>query len=264
MSISLWQKSGYKAKIPYLVNTKITEYDISKANINVLRDAGVLSEDQYQYLYNCPTQERYETIGKLQGRDTKVTEVLKAGIMNAKKVFMESNNIDDSRIIDIRNDALIVAGPQATVLDITERVKFRIEAVYSSLYRINSIDLYYDFNRVCNTEVLVAKGLGKIETELHKNYMLEFLAELFYCIQIEGVESAITLLRMLYENYIKKELEIEFYREFRPNSAYRIISNLVSYPSVYMNSITEYDKIHYLDISSLNPIDTFYLYYSYP
>lgn len=249
MSISLWKKSGYKARIPYLVNTRITEYDISKANINVLRDADIISEDQYQYLYNCTSQERYETIGKLQGRNTKVTEVLKAGIMNAKKVFMESNGIDDSRIIDIRNDALIISGQPATNLDITQRVKFRVEAVYSSMYRINTIDLYYDFNRVYNSETLVPKGLGSIETEYHKHYMLELFAELFYCIQTEGVENAITLLQMVYENYINLKLETGFYREFRPNSAYRIKSYLKTYPSLYTDYITEYDKRHYLDIT---------------
>ena len=61
----LYEKTLYKADIQYLVDVPIFEYDISKANISVLSDKGVISENQYQYLFNLPKLERNIAIGNL-------------------------------------------------------------------------------------------------------------------------------------------------------------------------------------------------------
>ena len=97
----LWDKDRYSAKIEFIIDNFIREYDITKANISVLRDANVLSEEQYMYFMSAPKMEREVAIGKMQGSNTKITEILKSGIKNAKRVFMESNGIQDSEILYI-------------------------------------------------------------------------------------------------------------------------------------------------------------------
>ena len=42
----LWDKDRYSAKIEFIIDNFIREYDITKANISVLRDANVLSEER--------------------------------------------------------------------------------------------------------------------------------------------------------------------------------------------------------------------------
>lgn len=65
----LYEKTLYKANIQYLVDVPIFEYDISKANISVLSDKGIISENQYQYLFNLPKLERNIAIGNMCGSD---------------------------------------------------------------------------------------------------------------------------------------------------------------------------------------------------
>lgn len=244
---NLWDKSNYKSKIEFLIDTPVIEYDISKANINVLRDANAISEEQYQYLYHAPKLERAITIGKLQGRDSNVTTLLKNGIENARRIFIESNNIQNYEILAIRNDAITIIGRPAVNLDITDRVKFRLAGNYRSFYHLGTVDLFYNYDQIYKNEVLDVKGLGDLGVALHRNYILDFFAELFYSAQIEGVKAALSLLETVYSNYIKKELDIGYYREFNPRCGYKLNSDFSMCSAVYMNDATNRDKM-YIDI----------------
>lgn len=249
MSKTLWQKSHYSSRIEYIVDNTIREFDISKANISILRDANVLSETEYQYYLHRPRMERQIAIGKLQGSNTKISEILKSGITNARKIFMESNSIDDSEVLYIRNDAIAIIGPRVIKnLIISEHVSFRQSACYTSFYRFNSMDFLYFYDPVTNIEKLDVKGLGKIGVELHKNFMLEFLSELFYCAQMDGIQNAIRLLQMVHQNYLKRELSIEYYRELNSESRFKLSQSISMFSTVYMDRASEYYK-QFLDIS---------------
>ena len=136
MSKTLWQKHSYKLNVNYMIDVLLREYDLSKANISVLRDYDILSEEQYQYYLTCPKLEREIAIGKLQGRNPKATEALKDGISQAKRIFMESNNVEDSDVFAIINDAIIVIGSKPIQnLQVSERLKFRLDGTFTSLNR---------------------------------------------------------------------------------------------------------------------------------
>ena len=245
---NLWSKPNYRSNIQFLIDIPIREYDISKANINVLRDANILSEEQYQYFLQCPKLEREIAIGKMQGSNPEVTLALKNGIENARKIFIESNSINPSDILSIRNDAITVIGDRIMKTDITDRVKFRISGDYRSFYRINRMHLFYNFDLISKTEVLDIKGLGDIGVALHKQYMLEFLAELFYTAQIEGIEMAIKLLSTVYTQYINKELSINYYRELNEGSRFKLDSSMSEFSSWHLDYASEYHK-KFIDIS---------------
>lgn len=249
MSSQLWERTTYASRIEYIIDNTIREFDISKANISILRDANTLSEQEYQYYLTCPRMERQIAIGKLQGSNPGFTEIIKSGIMNAKKVFMQSNSIKDSDVLYIRNDALgIVGSKPIKYLNITDRVAFRESARYSSFVKFNAIDFLYFFDPVLNVEKLDVKGLGDSGVAVHKDYMLEFLCELFYCAQMEGVQPAISLLQTVHQNYLARRLDVGYYREVNPGSLYKLDSSMSMNSSIYTDYATEYYK-RYLDIS---------------
>lgn len=240
---NLWRKSSYKTPVHFLIDSNIREFDISKANINVLRDAGVLSEEQYQYFLKANSNERYIAIGKMQGADTKVTEALQNGITNARKIFMELNCIDDSDILAIRNDAITIIGNKPVkYLNVTDRVRFREVARYTSFYHLGFLDLLYLYDSIENIEAMDIKGMSDKAIELHKPYMFEFLSELFYRAQMEGVKSAIQILSNLYANYVSRSLDIGFYREFNSESRYRLIPGFSTVVSYTLDHATNADK----------------------
>lgn len=247
--IQLWKNANYTAPIQYLIDIPISEYDITKANISVLRDANVLSEDQYQYYLVCPKIEREIAIGRMQGSNIEITNILKSGIMNARKIFMESNNLSDKDILAIRNDSLTVMTDRPMKIDITDRVRFRLSGQYRSFYKINTLFMYYDFNVVSKKEILDIKGLGESGINFHKNFILEFLSELFYTAQIEGVKEAIKLLSIVYSNYINMDLPIQYYRELNSLSMFRFKKEFYPYTNpILADFVSERDK-KYIDIS---------------
>ena len=244
----LWEKANYRSDIHYLIDNLIHEYDITKANISVLRDAGVLSEEEYQYYYSAPKTQREIAIGKMQGKDPRITFILKEGISNARRIFLESNNIEDSRVIAIRNDAITIIGNPVYNVQITDLVAFRLVGSYSSYYHINDIDLFYLYDIVSGDEKLDIKGMGDESVELHKFHFLEFLAELFYSAQIEGIPSAITLLRFFYDNYVNKRLDVNYYRELNSRSYFSYSKDIdLMYSHIYTDICVESDK-KYLNI----------------
>lgn len=249
MSRTLWQKHTYIAKTEYIIGTVIREFDISKANISVLRDANIITEEQYQYYLHCDRMERQIAIGKLQGSNPEVVDILKSGITNARRVFMESNNIDDSEILYIRNDAICIVGTRYIVnLNITEHVSFRESGRYSSFYRYGSISLLYLYDVITQTECLEVKGLGDEGEKLHKNFMLDFLSELFYRAQVEGIEIAMKTLQDFHTSYISKSLDVGYYREFNSASNYKIFQFEYSNSVAYLRDALEYHK-QFIDIS---------------
>ncbi len=247
---NLWQMSSYKAKISSLIDRNIREFDITKANINVLRDANVISEDTYRHLMTCPKLERQIYIGKLQGSNPKASVILKDGIANARRIFIQENAIEDHEILAIRNDAIVVVGSKPIrFLNITDRVAFREAERYTSYYNIKGLDFYYFCDIINKIEKLDVKGLGDEAIELHKNYMLDLLCALFYCAQIENIQDAILLLENVHTNYINRQLPVEYYRELNAQSRYKLMDEFSSYSRVYLDTASDYEKLHYLDIS---------------
>lgn len=221
---NLWSKVNYASYMQCLIDTQIRVYDISKANISVLRQAGVISQDEYDYLYNADKLEREVYVGKLQGNRPEASKILADGIINAKRLFFEANNIDDNDVLEINNDAVYLIGTKPVpVQQVQPLVYFKLAELYTSFYKVKDIRYYYYANLMDRTEYLNPKGLGKA-APLHEAYMLDFLKELFYTAQFQGVQEALKLLSIFYNNYIAGQLDLNYYRNLNPASRFNIKS----------------------------------------
>lgn len=263
MSKKIWEYDLYKANVPFIIDGTIVEYDISKANISILMDAGCLSEELYARLYNSNKMERQISIGKLQGKNPNLSLALSEGLQNARKKFIEMNNFNTMNIIDIRKDSISIYGTQqATQFQISDHVSFRVAGNYTSLYRLGFIDIYYLYDVITGQEIIDPRGLGKSK-ELHKDYMLDFLSELFYVARAwDGPKKALELLKNFNEKYINRDLAIGFYREFNPQSMYKL--NYSDFSSMYADMLLDAKHIKKdLDISfNANILRELVKYYS--
>ena len=89
MAGEIYKRINYSADISYLLNSFICEYDLSKANINILYSKGVLDKDTYDWLYSAKRMVRQKYIGKLQQQNGEVIRILQAGIVEAKKMLFK-------------------------------------------------------------------------------------------------------------------------------------------------------------------------------
>lgn len=242
----IWEKDFYKAPIPFIIDGKINEYDISKANISILRDAGYLDNSKYMELYESPKQYREIYIGKLQGSNPEVAQALSNGFKDARRNFIEMNNINDINIIDIRKDSISTVSVEADKLQVSPHVVFRKSGSYTSFYRLGFVDIYYNYDIVTGSETIDPRGLGSCK-HYHDEYMLDFLSELFYTARLESVKT-LCILNTFYDNYINLRLPIGYYREFNSQSMFKL--NISDFSSMYAFDLLDTDENkHRLDIS---------------
>lgn len=203
---------NYTSRIFYLSNIFIYELDIQKANISVLYTKGVISKEVYDKLWNAERMTRQVFIGKLQ-KDPRITTILQAGIAEAKQALFEANQLQPEEILAIKNDAVYIIGRCPAIRDFGN-IHFIPKHVYTGYYRLPHLELYYFYNSVDQTEYLDVKGIADDKLPLHSAFFLQFLKDLFCTVQTQGVEIAIRLLKLYYNQYIQRQLPIEHYRKF--------------------------------------------------
>ena len=214
----LYDKVNYTADVSYLTNVFIYEYDISKANINVLFSKNVIDKQTYDYLYEAPRMVRQVYVGKLC-RDTSVSEILKAGIIEAKKMFFEANNIQGRDVLSIKNDAVFIIGKKVQYTEFG-LIKFVAKNVYTSFYKLSNMEFYYYYSNATKEEYLDIKGISDNNLTYHEGFFLQIIKDLFYSIQINGPEISMRMLKDVYNEYISLQLPVECYRQFNTQSEY--------------------------------------------
>ena len=215
----LYEAMNYTADISYLSNVFIYEYDISKANINILYTKGLIDQSTYEYLYNSERMVRQVFVGKLQRDNRQIIQALKDGIIEAKKQLFETNNILDREVLSIKNDAVFIINRKLlnTKFGIIE---FIPKNVYTSFFRIFNYEIYYYYNKVTQQENIYIKGISDKDLANHEGYFLQFLKDIFYSIQVNGPEISMMMLKDYYNEFISLHLPPGHYREFRVNGEY--------------------------------------------
>ena len=211
----IWDKEVYTAPISFLIDRNIREYDISKANINILLYFNLINQKQYQYLYNLPRMERQIRVGIMQ-RNAKIASALSNGLKQMRNLFCTQNNIQENEILSIRKDALYIIDkvPRYTKFG---NVEFLCKNSYSSFYQFSGLEMYYNSKYT----ILDVKGISDNTLLLHKDFMLDFLVYLFSLIENRDYESAINDLGAFRNDYLNLKLPIGYYRELDNRSMYR-------------------------------------------
>ena len=234
MEATLWEKPNYLTDRKIISGSYITEYDISKANINILYSYNIISKELYNQLLRVDKQIREEYIGKQilkeQGygkiKNPSITyDTIKNGIIESKRRLFESNNISDIEIIRIANDAVYVERPlilQNTSFDLNNNqriITFNNKGTYTSFIQLNQVIIFFASN---NDEYkLDVKGISNELLPLHESF-LSFICEMLYYLERIDKKTVILKYEEFYKQYIELKLPIDYYREFNSNSGYRI------------------------------------------
>lgn len=243
--MKLYENTDYRSEIPFLFNNFIREYDISKANINILYWKGVLGKSAYDELYRAPRDVRQYVIGNMQ-KDSKINDILMDGFIECRRMFLTENRLVESDILSIKKDAIFVINkvPKMTKFDNIEFVNKNVYTSYMSFFN-KKIELYYSSSKVTGTgqEHIDVKGISDTKIKYHQNFMLDFLYYVFDMIENDSLENTIVSFNRFYQSYISKELDIGYYRNFNADSNYTLIykspfnSNL-SYELEQVNPMT--------------------------
>lgn len=232
---------NYNSSYDVIINSFIREYDISKANINVLYQRGVIDKATYDNLYNSDKSIREKSVGLMIRRDNRIYQEIKQGITEAKYQLITENNIDLEDIVSIKNDAVFVMNNK---LEKTKfgLIDFKLKNTYTIFLKIDGYEFYYYYNPFNGKEVLDVKGIKDDKLKLHEKYFMDFLLSLFNTLQVEGIISAINMIQNFSNTYINKQLDIEYYRTFNSESDFDCMYDN------YIPSILNLNDIEIIDI----------------
>lgn len=227
----LYKHDLYTSIITHLFNSKIIEYDISKANISILLNENLISIDDYNYYINLPKDIRNIQIGKLQRDNEYIKEGLNNGFIKYRKLFFENNNIKDNDVLSIKKDAIYIIDKKCHNLDYGN-VKFKEKNIYNLYIRFNNkYEFYYFIDIINNIEKLDIKGIKYDKIKLHENGMIDFLKFIFSSLFIDNIETVINYICNFLDEYNNFKLPISYYRELNSDSLYLYKTNGIQYKS---------------------------------
>lgn len=243
----LYQQVNLKPQMPYLINTFIREYDMSKANISVLRSANMINDATYQYLYYSDRMVRQTAVGNMIRDNKEVAKVLKRGILDAKRHLFEANQIEDWEVLSIKNDAVFVVGKQLLHTQFGDYYKFAEKNVYTIFLKLEELEVYY-YDQFINGELFTSidvKGINDEMLPLHQNGMIDLICEICYKLQREKIEDTLSYISKIYDDYINLRLPVDYYRNFDYKSKYMFTAKFSAF---FMDTLPQ-EYLPYIDIN---------------
>ena len=263
MLSELYKKDRYVATYDYLINQNIQEWDMSKANISILRQYNAISDDGYKTLYDMDKMKREIKIGYMMRDRKDISNIINNGFAEARKYFIESNGINDENILYIDKDSITVVGIDRPINGRNGYINFRMKNRYTSYYKIFGIDLLYcnngssDYFRLKNTN----------EQRMREKFysadgsFLDLLLDLIYEAETRRKPDMVRMINLAYRKYTSCALAPTCYREFNQRSMFKLVQSSWS-PYTYYSDAVPMD-MRYVDISyNAEILRLFYKYYT--
>lgn len=202
------------------VNSKIIEYDLYHANTSLMRFYNLCPTKLIDKIDSLTKMSREVYVGKLQRDNKEFSKALMKSFDDAMKLFLDTNGITEDNIISIKKDAAFVVNKKVVQTDF-DCLHFRPKNEYIGYALIGLYEIYFKSNGEADV-----KGIADRDAlDLHKNGILRFVKDLM---SLYAQKDKIATSRYLHEfidNYKKKLLPFDYYREFNTQSAYKCFIN---------------------------------------
>lgn len=238
MKSNLYNRINYSTNIPYIINGFIREYDLSKANISSLLYEGRITEEEYNEFFNMDKVYREIKIGLMIKNDFSIYRSIRNGIQEAKRRLVEANDISDSEIVSIKNDAVFVYGRKLHITDFPP-FSFKEKNIYTIFIKLANLEIYYMDNQTTDGSIstnIDIKGISDEKINLHSNGMLDIVCDTCYMLQRDSPYNVLSYLTLLYQKFINRQLPINYYRSFDSNSNYSLN---IPYRKMFIQTISE-------------------------
>lgn len=207
--MSVYEKHNYLNKgIKYIKNAVITEYDMKNGGISILKHEGYLSDEDYNYLMNdLDKHQRNVEIGIWLKDQPEVSKGLMEGFREARRLFFEANNIQDSEVLTIKKDAIFLIDKFIDVEQVNEDYLFRKKNQYTSYINLSGKEFYYNLME----DIFDIKGFPEETLKRQENYLFKFVKE---CLKLDADGKSEELFVKLLEfknDYVTKNLPVEYY-----------------------------------------------------
>lgn len=220
---------------PFIHNNEVIEWDIRSANTSLMSYYNLQPENIIQKLSNMAKSQREISVGKLMRKDKDFAKALESAFNTIVEEFISANHLDWNDIVSIKKDAIFVKNHSIIKSDFGP-VHFIPKNQYKHVLLLPKYEIY--LSDLC----IDVKGIPNDKLPMHENGMLDFIKS------VMNVADDYIQLQKFFKEYVSayksKELDFDAYREFTPDSLYRIAGE---FPMLSDTMIE--DDVEWLDIS---------------
>lgn len=222
----------------FAVNSEIIEWDIKSANLSLIKEYKLLSEDKIEKIEKMEKKERVIYVGKQMRKDKAFSKELEKLFNKVINEFIEVNDLDmNFDILSIKRDAVYVINKPIPYPNIGNYITFIPKNNYSSFIFVKPYEFY-------KGKIMDIKGVSDEILSLHENGIVSFINDVLDIASQSNMNQK--KIQIYLSDYVKayknKELPYDHYREFGREV----------FKCVMFNSIMEIDTI---DDELLDSID---------
>lgn len=215
MTNEIWKHDTFNNhNIVFTFNKEIIEYDLKEAGFSLTKEYNLLDKNTIKVLEKYKKDKRKIELGLIQRDNKEYRESLKEVFKEARRKFIEYNELEQQEIISIKKDAIFTTR-KCKYKEFGKNLLFRPKNYYTSYIRLSkNLEFYYSPNK------LDIKGMNDENKKLHEEYMISFINLFFRKMETTTQEATIEFCRRFISKYKRKELEVGYYRTFNSNSHY--------------------------------------------
>lgn len=235
--------------LPFLVNCKITEYDIQSGNTSVMRHYKLAPNDVIDKIASLPKEQRVVQVGLLQKNNPEFARSLEAGFSAAVNTFLEQNDLDqDLDVLCIRRDAVFVINKPVPKPLIGKDILFRPKHVYHAAIQIERLHFFFERGEPPKVDhfIQASKDTKGVLEKLQRG-MTDFLQEFVELCENTNMDrpKIYQYLAKFASLYKERRLDAEYYREFTRDALFRLRTDE---GETFLDEIPDY-LVEDLDIS---------------
>lgn len=233
MLMDIYQNYKYNSQEKFIISSFIREYDLKSANISSLLYNNIITLEEFNKINNLPKQDREKYVGLMIRYNQNVYQFIQSGIIEAKKLFFENNKISLQDVLIINNDAIFIKNKICKNIEFPPFL-FVEKNVYTSYFKLCDLEFFYRYDHFNNSHILDVNGINNNKLVYNITF-LSLLAEIFYSIENSNISNTIKYFSDIYEKYITRSMDLEFYRELNAHGAFKINTTSSSFLTQSLN-----------------------------
>ena len=110
--------------------------------------SNIINDEDYNILLSMPKKVRELNIGMMIKKDISIFKHIKNGIIKAKELFFNINNIEDREVLSIKNDAIFLMGTRNIQCNVNELFTFVPKNTYTFYMKSMHLQIFYGYNQI--------------------------------------------------------------------------------------------------------------------
>lgn len=201
----------FNEKIQYIFHAHIVEWDMEKASLSVCERYNLLPKEEIIRMKSLPKLEREKAMGMHQRGNKEFSNQLLSGIREVRRKFLEANELDESNILSLHNDAIIFNSRKEIISNI-DGINFHHDNTWDAYIRYGRVEIFYKIDELGNGS-LEFKNVGQDKIQEHTFGLNRYLTKVIDYIENYDI-NVLKYMKKFQKQYLQDKLPEYYYSAF--------------------------------------------------